>query len=202
MTAMEVARPMPRTLYDHAEDIRALYSLVEALSEEELDAESHGAALQQIGAWFAEVGDGFDEKVERCLGFMRELEARRDATADESARLEALSQRDHRAAERLRDLVQAAMTLADVDTVRTTRFGDVRLVEEGGLPAVDLYDPELVPWTYCTTPEPRPAKEMIRAAILAGRTVPGARLREKGKTLRIPSTPKTPRAKRKAGGAA
>ena len=199
MTAMEVARPMPRTLYDHAEDVRALYSLVEALSDEELDAEQHGAALQQIGAWFAEVGDSFDAKVERTLGFMRELEGRRDALADESARLESLAPRDQRAAERLRDLVQAAMTLAGVDTVRTTRFGDVRLVDDGGLPAVALYDVDALPMRFFKTPAPTPSKEAIREAILAGRPVPGARLLEKGKSLRIPSTPKAP--KRRAGGA-
>lgn len=193
MTAIEVARPPPRTLYDHAEDVRALYALVEALSEEELSTDKHGVALAQLGAWFAEVADGFDRKVERCLGLMRELEARADACKDEATRLEILAQRDDRAAERLRDLVQGAMTLIGVDEVRTTRFGDVKIVDDGGLPAVDFYDLDVLPMRYFEQPEPRPSKERVRAAILAGRTVPGARLTPKGRSLRIPKTPRKAR---------
>jgi hypothetical protein len=56
-----------------------------------------------------------------------------------------------------------------------------------------MFDADALPMRFWRTPDPVPSKETIRAALVAGRTVPGARLREKGRSLRIPKTPRTAR---------
>jgi uncharacterized protein YecE (DUF72 family) len=188
MTTTNVADSVPRTLYDHAEDIRALYALLEELDDEDAEQET---VLAQLAAWFSETEEAFERKVERVLAFARELEARASTCTEEAERLERIAKRDAEHVERLHRLVLDTLETLKRDRVRTARFGDVAVVSKGGQRSVVVLDEQLIPASFFGPPPSRgPLDKRNLASALEhaeklGLRVPGATLAPRGKRLRV-----------------
>lgn len=104
----------------------------------------------------------------------------KQAEADMAARRKAIEKR----AEHLRDYTKVCMEIAGVTKIETPHFA---LSIKKNPASVDIFEPGLVPAEFMRQPEPPPAapdKTAIKAALQAGRDVPGA-LMAQGTRLEI-----------------
>lgn len=104
----------------------------------------------------------------------------KQAEADMAARRKAIENR----AAHLREYTKTCMEVAGVSKIDCTHFA---LSIKKNPAAVDIFEPGLIPAEFMKQPEPPPAspdKELIKAALRAGRDVPGALLAQ-GSRLEI-----------------
>lgn len=104
----------------------------------------------------------------------------REAEAQMSARRKALENR----AARIRDYLLANMMVAGIQKIECPLF---RLTVRDNPPAVEVFEPGLIPQEFMRQPEPPPPapdKSAIKDALKAGQDVPGCKL-TKGVRLEI-----------------
>lgn len=162
------------TLYEIAQEYRAD---LEKLAELDLDEQTLTDTLDSMGG-------ELQVKAQSVACFIRNLEATaaaiKEAEAAMAARRKALENR----AARVKDYLLASMMVAGVDKIECPLF---RMTVRDNPPAVEVYEPELIPAQFMRQPEPPPPsvdKAAIREALKDGQDVPGCRL-TRGKSLQI-----------------
>lgn len=162
------------TLYEIAQEYR---SDLEKLAELDLDDQTLTDTLDSMGG-------ELQVKAQSVACFIRNLEATaaqiKEAEAHMAARRKALENR----AERVKDYLLASMMVAGLQKVECPLF---RMSVRDNPPAVEVFQPELIPKEYMRqAPPPPPAvdKTAIKEALKAGQDVPGCRLTV-GKRLEI-----------------
>lgn len=168
-----------------SEDALALAALLDE------HAEAHCGDITdieaQIDQWASELGLATDAKLEAICRLVLEAEARAGARAIEASRLTAYAAHDMGRARRLRDYVQRCAQLAGWKRHSAGTY-QVSIVRNGGKAPLllDSSDPQSFPAQYRRRIEEIELdREAIRAALEAGREVPGARLGERGSRLAI-----------------
>ena len=154
------------TLYEIAQEYR---SDLDKLADIELDEQTLQDTLDSMGG-------ELQLKAQNVACFIRNLEATADsikaAEAQMAARRKALENR----AARVKDYLHASMLVAGVEKIECPLF---RLSVRNNPPAVEVYQPELIPQQFMRQPEPPPPtpdKAAIKEAMKAGQEVPGCRL--------------------------
>lgn len=162
------------TLYEIALEHRAD---LDKLADLDLDEETLSNTLDSMGG-------ELQVKAQSVACFIRNLEATanqiKEAEVQMAARRKAMENR----ATRVKDYLLASMMVAGVDKIECPLF---RLSVKNNPPAVEVYQPELIPAQFMKTPEPPPPapdKTAIRDALKDGKEVPGCRL-TRGRSLSI-----------------
>lgn len=165
------------TLYEIAQEYRAD---MEKLAELDLDEQTLTDTLDGMG------GD-LQVKAQSVACFVRNLEATADQIKQaEAAMADRRKALENRAA-RIKDYLLASMMVAGVQKIECPLF---RMSVRDNPPAVEVYEPGLIPSEFMRQPEPPPPppaapdKKAIAAAIKAGQEVPGCKL-VVGKRLEI-----------------
>lgn len=154
------------TLYEIASIHRAD---VEKLADLELDPQTLADTLESMGG-------ELEVKAQNVVMFARNLEATAAAIKEAEAQMAARRKAIENRAASLRKYVKDAMDLAGVTKIESPYF---RLTVQNNPPAVDVFEPGLVPMVLMHTappPAPTPDKKEIAALLKAGRDVPGCRL--------------------------
>ena len=122
------------------------------------------------------MSDDLQVKAQNVVMFARNLESTAAAIKDAEAQMAARRKAIENRAASLRRYVLSSMQIAGVTKIECPYF---RLSIQNNPPAVDIYEPDMVPADLMVFPEAPPAhpdKKAIAAAIKAGREVPGATL--------------------------
>lgn len=115
-------------------------------------------------------------KAQNVVMFCRNLESTAAAIKEAEAKMAARRKAIENRAAGLMRYVQASMELAGVTKIESPYF---RLTIQNNPPAVDVFEPGLVPSEFMTQPAPPPPapdKTAIKGALKAGIDVPGCRL--------------------------
>lgn len=153
-------------LYDVAAEYR---QACEVLADLDLDPQTVADTLESLG------GD-LEVKAANVVGFTRNLEALAVAIKAEEERLSARRKAVEKRAASLAAYTLSCMQHAGVQKIEGPRF---KISVRDNPPAVDVFDAAQVPAEFMRQPEPPPPspdKTAIKAAIKAGKEVPGARL--------------------------
>ena len=155
-------------LYELARDYRAAY---DKLTDLELPPEAIEDTLESL-----DVSGELEVKATNTAMVIRNLEASaaaiKEAESQMAARRKALENR----AARVKDYLLANMMVAGVEKIECPYF---KLAVRSNPPAVEIYEPGLIPAEFMKTPEPPPPapdKAAIKEAIKAGKEVPGCKL--------------------------
>jgi hypothetical protein len=161
-------------LYDISAEYRAT---AEKLADMDLDEQTIADTLESISG-------AIEVKAQNIVFFARNMEATaasiKEAEANMAARRKALENR----AEGLRRYLLGSLQYAGISKVECPYF---KIAVQDNPPAVDVFEPALLPSEYMRQPEPPPPapdKAAIKDALKAGKDVPGARLVQ-GKRLAI-----------------
>jgi hypothetical protein len=154
------------TLYELAHDYRAA---ADKLADLELDDQTITDTLESLS------GD-LEVKATNTAMFIRNIEASaaaiKEAESHMAARRKALENR----AARIKDYLLANMMVAGVQKIECPYF---KLAVRENPPAVEVYEPGLIPAEFMRQPEPPPPavdKTAIKEALKAGQEVPGCKL--------------------------
>lgn len=153
------------TLYQLSTDLRAML-------DSAFDSET-GEALPA----FEECRALISNKAGQVAAYILNVEA--DAAAAKAAmtRIKALCESYERKAEHLRDYLAQNMAVAGINEIKAEDRSFVVKLYEGRDESVELDDGAVFPPELCADPKPpAPSKTKIRAAILAGQPVAGARI--------------------------
>jgi hypothetical protein len=153
-------------LYEIAHQYRAD---ADKLADMDLDEQTLADTLDSLS------GD-LEAKATNTAMLVRNIEASaaaiKEAEAAMAARRKALENR----AARIRDYLLANMMVAGVQKIECPYF---KLAVRENPPAVEIYEPGLIPATFMKQPEtppPAPNKAEIAAALKAGQDIPGCKL--------------------------
>jgi len=162
------------SLYDISAEYRAA---ADKLADMDLDEQTIADTLEGMSG-------ELEVKAQNVVMFTRNLEstaaAIKEAETQMAARRKALENR----AEGLRRYLLGSLQYAGVQKIECPYF---RITIQDNPPAVDVFEPGLLPAEYMRQPDPPPAapdKAAIKDALKAGKDVPGARLVQ-GKRLAI-----------------
>jgi hypothetical protein len=162
------------SLYDISKEYR---DAAEKLADLDLDEQTLADTLEGMSG-------ALEVKAQNLVFFARNLEvtaaAIKEAEGQMAARRKAL---ENRAASLQRYLLDS-LQYAGVTKIECPYF---RIAIQDNPPAVDIFEPGLLPSEYMRQPEPPPGapdKTAIKEALKAGKDVPGARLTQ-GKRLVI-----------------
>lgn len=181
MTESQTLAPARRTLFDIAHDYEGLANLLD-----ELDGTDNTEALEAIEAHLGDVRGELVAKFDNCLALCREWEAASQARAEEAKRLMALSHSDTAKAKRLKAVLLMLCQKFDIVKMDTARFRLSRCQNGGKTPLrIDCASEDLPSEFVSRFVEYRPNEEAIRAALEAGRVVPGVTLAPRGEHLRV-----------------
>lgn len=118
----------------------------------------------------------FDEKLDSCGCYLRELVATYEAITNEAARLDRKAKLVRKRIERMQDYMSKCMDDAGKDRVN----GKHVTVKFRHSSAVNVYDVDKLPDAYTrVTHKIEPDKPRIKAAINAGHDVPGAEIEQR-----------------------
>ena len=177
-----------RTLFDITDDMRALDDLLFECGGDISDAE----AEKVVDAWFAELSENFETKVDNYAALIRTMECRATARLAEIDRLDKLFKADQRAAQSLKARLMIALQQRNLKKVETPRFR-VSVAGNGGKQPIDV-DPQVdvdqvyeeTPALVRVIPEQRVIdKDAVRYALEFGSPLTWACLRERGTHLSI-----------------
>lgn len=153
-------------LYELAIDYRESAA---KLADMELDEQTLTDTLESLGG-------ELEAKATNTAMLIRNIEASaaaiKEAEAHMAARRKALENR----AARIKDWVLANMMVAGIQKIECPYF---RLAVRANPPAVEIYEPGLIPAEFMRQPEPPPPspdRAAIKAAIVEGREVAGCKL--------------------------
>lgn len=145
--------------------------LLERLSNMDLDATTVADTIEASGLT--------DEIAQKATGIemvARTLEMHTPAIDAEIARLSALKKQREKAAAGLRAYLLRNMIDSGIEKIESPLF---KIKLQNNPPAVDVFEPGLVPSEFMTQPAPPPPapdKTAIKGALKAGIEVPGCRL--------------------------
>lgn len=145
--------------------------LLDQLADLDLDAATVADTIEASG-----LTDEITEKATGIEMVARSLEVPSAAVRAEIARLTALLQSREKKAAALRQYLLTNMQAANITKLESPLF-KIRL--QNNPPAVEIYEPGLIPAEFMTQPkppEPAPDKTAIKAALKAGIEVQGAKL--------------------------
>jgi len=154
-------------------------ALVDQLADMDLDAQTVADTIEASG-----ITDEIAVKAQGVEMVARTLEAHNPAIDAEIERLQALKKQRANAAAYLRKYLLHNMQATGITKIETPLF---KLSVRDNPPAVEIYEPGLIPAEYMKQkppPPPEPDKTAIKDAIKAGQDVPGAKLTQ-GKRLEI-----------------
>lgn len=172
------------TLFEIADEIRALHDLLTELGGELPDAEAEAA----IDGWLAETDAALEKKVDGYCGLVREFEARSEAREIEAKRLMALAGADGNQAKRLKARLKDFFDASGLKKLETPRFR-VSIQANGGVLPLHIppdwdNDPANAPEAFqCRVIQLD--RDAIREAIRNDEEAHGASLGERGTHLRI-----------------
>lgn len=162
------------TLYELAQDFRAT---ADKLADLELDEQTISDTLESLS------GD-LEAKAINVAAFCRNIEANAAAIKEAEAQMAARRKAIENRAARVRDYLLANMMVSGIQKIESPYF---KLAVRENPPAVEVYEPGLIPATFMKQPEtppPLPNKAEIAAALKAGQDVPGCKL-TRGNRLEI-----------------
>ena len=157
---------MNLTLYELAHDYRAA---AEKLSDLDLPPEVIEDTLESMS------GD-LEAKATNTAMVVRNLEATAAAIKEAEKQMAERRKAVENRAERVRDFLLANMVVAGIQKIECPYF---KLAVRENPPAVEVYEPGLIPAEFMRQPEPPPPapdKTAIKEAMKAGQDVPGCRL--------------------------
>jgi hypothetical protein len=173
-----------KTLFNITADLDALADMLTEVGGEIGDDEQ-GAALE---AWWQELGEERDKKIDNYCALIEELNQRTTVRASESERLANLAEVDRKAADRLKIRLREFLESQSINKLKTDRF-NLTVAKNGGKAPLAIPDE----WRNepATAPEQyhrrviRLDVDAIRTDLESGRDVPGCRIEERGTHLRI-----------------
>jgi hypothetical protein len=145
--------------------------LAERLASMDIDAQTVADTIEASG-----LTDDIAEKACGIEMVARTMEMHTPAIDAEIERLTALKKQRQKAAAGLRDYLKTHMIATGIQKIEAPLF---KIKLQNNPPSVDLYEPDLIPLEYMfqpDTPPPAPDRTAIKAAIKAGKEVPGARM--------------------------
>jgi len=145
--------------------------LAERLSSMDLDAQTIADTIEASG-----ITDEIAEKATGIEIVARTLEMHTPAIDAEIERLAALKKQRQKVAAGLREYLKTHMIATGIQKIEAPLF-KMRL--QNNPPAVDVFEPDLVPLEFMTQPAPPPPapdRKAIAGALKAGIDVPGAKL--------------------------
>ena len=161
------------SLYDLAGQYKALALKLEALN---LTEATVADTIESTGLF-----DSIEQKAAGCEMVARQFEAFLPAIEAEIDRLQSLYKSRAHKANSLREYIKTQMEVMGVEKIECPLF---RITIVKNPPAVEVYEPRLIPAEFMRQPEPPPAapdKKSIAAALKAGHEVQGARLTQSTK---------------------
>lgn len=153
-------------LYDIATEYR---QACEVLADLDLDPQTVADTLEGLS------GD-LDVKAANVAAFTRNLEALAMALKSEEERLAVRRKALEKRVSGLTAYMLSCLQAAGIEKIDGPRF---RIAVRDNPPAVDVFDARQIPAEFMRQPEPPPAapdKVAIKAALKAGKDVPGAKL--------------------------
>ena len=168
-------------LIEIADEERALDKLLD-----EADGDVTGME-QIIDDWKEELGDKFDEKVDSYAALITEKMRLYQVRQGEAERMTRLALTDKNRADWLKERLMYVLKELGVQKMDTNRFR-VSVATNGGKQPIDIYvpDDELPAEYQKQVPASVAAdKDAIREALVAGKKIKGAVLKERGTSLRI-----------------
>lgn len=162
------------TLYELAQDFRAT---ADKLADLELDEQTISDTLESLS------GD-LEAKAINVAAFCRNIEANAAAIKEAEAQMAARRKAIENRAARVRDYLLANMMVSGIQKIESPYF---KLAVRENPPAVEVYEPGLIPAEFMRQPEPPPPavdKTAIKEALKAGQDVPGCKL-TRGNRLEI-----------------
>jgi hypothetical protein len=167
------------TLIEISEDLFALRDLIEN-ADDELSPGIENA----LEAWFAEVGQARDEKLDGYAALIRHLTLRAAARREEKERLDKRVAVDENAAKRLKDRLKMFFEVQGLKKVETRRYR-ISVQANGGKQAIEVSVPpqDLLPHYQIVKYEAD--TDAIRTAWERGNGPAGTRLVPRGTHLRI-----------------
>jgi hypothetical protein len=175
---------MKRTIFDISDDLIALDDLLTE-NDGEITSDAAGEALE---AWFDDLGTERDTKIDNYCRLIASIDARAQARAVESARLDDLIEADQKAVTRLKAALKEFMARQGITKLETS-LHKLTVANNGGKPPLII--PEEWLDDAVNAPEEyhrvfiRLDTEAIRADLLGGDDVPGCAIGERGTHLRI-----------------
>ena len=172
------------TLFQIGADLTALEELML-----EADGEiANDAAGEALEAWFDELGDARDQKIDNYCRLIASVEARASARAIEVARLDNLIETDTNLAKRLKQALKDFLITQGLPKLETP-LHKLTVAKNGGKPPLIIpeewrEDAANAPESYHRTLI-KLDTEAIRADLLAGDQIPGCELAEPGTHPRI-----------------
>lgn len=149
----------------------AYLQLAHQLADMDLDATTVADTIEASG-----LTDDIAQKATGIEMIARGIEMPIPAMDAEIARLSALKAQRQRKAQGLRDYLKTNMQAAGIQKLDSPLF---HIALQNNPPAVEIYEPGLIPAEYMKTPPappPAPDKTAIKTALKAGIEVQGARL--------------------------
>lgn len=146
-------------------------ALMDTLADGDFDAQTIADTIEASG-----IVDDIAAKATGLEMVARSMEAHGPAIKAEIDRLSALMQRRQKAATALRAYLLSNMQAAQITKLESPLFS---IKVQNNPPAVDIFEPALLPAKFMKQAEPPPPaadKTAIKAALKAGEDVPGARL--------------------------
>jgi hypothetical protein len=150
-------------LYEIANDYR---DAVDKLADLDLPEEVVADTLESMGG-------ELQVKATSVAAFIRNLESSANAIREAEAHMAARRKAIENRAARVKDYLLANMMVAGVQKIESPYF---KLAVRENPPAVEIFEPGLIPAQYMKQPEPPPPspdKAAIKEAIKAGKEVPG-----------------------------
>jgi hypothetical protein len=166
------------TLLEISGDLLALSDLLEE-SGGEVTPETEAA----IDAWFADLGEQRDAKIDNYAALVRELTLRAAARKEEQERLALCVRVDENTVKRLKERLKLFMELQGLRKLETARYR-VSVQANGGRPPLEIPDATAVPVEYQRVVISADV-DAIHAALKQGVEVPGVRQLARGSHLRI-----------------
>lgn len=172
------------TLFQIGEDLSALEQLLTA-NDGEITDDAAGEALE---AWFDELGEARDQKIDNYCRLIATIANRAQARAEEVARLDNLIETDQTAIARLKTALHSFMIEQGITKLETP-LHKLTIAKNGGKPPLVI--PESWREDAANAPEQyhqtfvKLDTAAIRADLMAGEQIPGCHIAEPGNHLRI-----------------
>jgi hypothetical protein len=154
----------------------ALYEIVAQYREAAAKLEDMDLDEQTLADTLESLSGDLEVKATNTAMLVRNIEASAAAIKDAEAQMKARRTALENRAARIRDYLLANMMVAGVQKIECPYF---KLAVRENPPAVDIYEPGLIPAQFMVTPEPPPPapdKKAIAAAMKAGQEVAGCKL--------------------------
>lgn len=157
-----------------------LQAVIDGILEGGIDSPE---AQQALDEHLAGLDEALDQKCEDYAAVIMSLQARSDARAAEAKRIRELANADATVAQRLKERLKQAMEATGRVRIDTTRFR-LTVANNGGKQPMLIEDQSAIPTEFIVQ-VPEVDKDAVRAALEAGRAVPGCTLVPRGTSLRI-----------------